>query len=269
VKRFLVAALLTLAPPAWAHPGVHERVDEVTREIAAHPDDAALYLQRAELLITHGAFAEARRDVRKARALAPSAEADLVEGMLEVEARRPTQAITALSRFLEERPDHAKGRVLRARAYVALGNPAAAVTDLDHAIAHAPTPRPELYVRRARLLTQMGQPDVALHGLDAAIATHGPLVVLVELAIEIETARSRHDAALAYLGRLPPKLRHSPLWQKRAGDLHLAAGRADEARLAYETALDALSKMPAARRRAPALAELDAELRAALASRPQ
>lgn len=260
-----LVALPLVSTAAYAHPGVHERVDEVSHEIAANPSDASLYVRRAELRVTHGDFRDARRDLKKARALDPELlEVDLVAGMLELEAGHPTRALPPLSRFLERQPHHSKARALRAEAHVATGALEEAVVDLDHAVAAMSPARPELYVRRAKLLVDLGKSDAALRGLEAAVAKAGPLVVLIDAAVTIEADRTRYDAAIGWVARLPEKLRASPQWQKRLGDLHLGAGRVDQARAAYDAALATLSELPVARRKAPAIRALEADVQSAL-----
>ena len=93
----------------------------------------------------------------------------------------------------------------------------------------------------------------------------GPIVALQLFAIEIELAGKRYDAALARLETLAAQSPRKEAWLAHRGDILEQAGRAPEARLAYEQALAAIESLPARHRTTGATAKLEAEIRAALA----
>lgn len=107
--------------------------------------------------------------------------------------------------------------------------------------------------------------DAGLRGIDEAIARLGPLVILIEFAIDIETGRGRHDAALARFASLPEALAGRPDWLARRGDVLHAAGRVHEASTAYADALAAIEGLSVKRRTVKVTVALEARLRRLLA----
>ena len=106
--------------------------------------------------------------------------------------------------------------------------------------------------------------DPALRGLDEGIARLGPLVSLVQYAIEVERAHGRPHAALERLDRLPDRVRRQPAWLAIRGDILQNLGDIQRARTAYQAGLDTIAAYPPARRNARATAELETRLRASL-----
>jgi tetratricopeptide (TPR) repeat protein len=258
------SAVIVLASPCWAHQQISLKLEELNAEIIAHPGDAALYVQRGELYRLDREWTLAEIDFRKAVNLTPD-DPDLQFhfGRLWFEAGRFEGARSALDAFVAARPDHIEGRVIRGRALGALGERLAAVADYDYVIAVLDPPEPEHYLQRARWLVAVGGThiDDALRGIDEAISRLGPLVTLIEFAIDVEAGRGRYDAALAQFAILPAGLAGHPNWLARRGDILRAAGRDREASATYASALAAIEGLSAKRRTAKAIVTLEARLR--------
>lgn len=265
------AAMLWLAAhpsPAVSHADLLERIRHLDGQILVAPEDARLFLKRANLHRVHMSWLAALADVDQARRLAPAlSEADFREAQIRFDRGEIAHARGLLDRYLEREPQSADGRVLRAKALKALDEPAGAIQDLDFAIAGISRPSPDLYLERARILRSLGssEADRLLGGLDEALDRLGPVVVLVDLAIDVEVARNRAEAALAWLDRLPMKLLATPKWQVRRGGILTAAGREDEARRVYARALTEIEAMSVEKRSRPNLRSLEARLRELLA----
>jgi hypothetical protein len=118
----------------------------------------------------------------------------------------------------------------------------------------------EPYLFRAKLLRELGRTDEALASVDAGIEALGVMVVLVEFAIEAELDRGHTQSALDRLASLPERVRHSPHWLERTGDILHTANRDAEAIVFYVAARAVLESLPAARRNAPAMAAVGAQL---------
>jgi predicted negative regulator of RcsB-dependent stress response len=113
-------------------------------------------------------------------------------------------------------------------------------------------PDPDYYLERAQAQAAAGpvSVDASLRGLDEGLALLGPVVSLQLAAIDLAVNAKRYDAALARLDRI---LEHAPRkeeWLARRGDILRAAGRRDEAHLAYQAALSAIVMLPAERQTA-------------------
>lgn len=256
---------------AGAHGPIHEQIAALTDRITEDPQNAALYLKRGELHSHHLDWPAALADYERAAQLDPTlAAVDFARGRTLLQAGRPTEARSALDRFLAKHPDHAEGLATRARVLVSLGHGLAAGADYTRAIAAAERldrPNPEYYLERARALAAEGgdHADEALRGLDEGVRRLGPLMVLQLYAIDLELAGKRYDAALARLDTLAAQSPRKEPWLARRGEILEQAGRAAQARLAYEQALAAIESLPARHRQTEATARLEARIRAALA----
>ncbi len=270
-QRWGLLALLTALMAAWwavpitlhAHAAIDARLAGVDERIAAAPRNGELYLKRAELHRLHQDWAAALADYQRAEKLAPDLEVVFYRGRMWLDAGRLDLAQSALDQFLRIKPDHASGLRVRAQVLAQRGEPLAAAADLDKAITRFEAPMPDLYLERARLLAAAGTAhiDRALRGLDEGIARFGPVVTLIQFAVDLESKRGQSDAALTYIDMLPPRVKDLPLWMARRGDVLLAAGRPEEARNAYAAALAAIERLPNQRRSAPAMVTLENRLR--------
>ena len=273
----VVAVLLAFCWSSWsparaaAHGAIDEQITTLASQIEEDPQNAALYLKRGELHSYHRDWDAAMADYDRAAQLDPTlAGVDLARGKTLLQAGSPSPAKSALDRFLAKHPEHAGALATRARVLVILGQRLAAAADYTRAIAAAERldrPNPEYYLERARALAAEGGGHVAqaLHGLDEGVKRLGPIVALQLFAIEIELAGKRYNAALARLETLAAQSPRKEAWLAHRGDILKQAGRATEARLAYEQALAAIESLPARHRSIGATAKLEAEIRAALA----
>jgi tetratricopeptide (TPR) repeat protein len=263
-----LATTLALASPGRSHQEINLSLERLNAEIAEHPDQADLYVQRSDLNRLNREWALAETDLERALELTPD-DPDLQFhlGRLWFEAGDPARARPALDRFVAARPDNVEALVIRGRVLGALDQRLAAAADYDRVIARLDPPEPEHYLQRARWLIAEGntQADVALDGIDEAIARLGPLVTLIAFAVEVENRRGRYDAALARFASLPAVLAGSPDWLARRGDVLGAAGRDREATAAYTDALAAIEALSAKRRTVKATVALEARLRRLLA----
>ncbi len=247
-----------------AHPEIEEALVRLNGEIAASPANPDLYLDRGALYAQHAEWITAEANYLLAAELAPThPRLARLRGALALSTRDARAAIAFLDTALAHSPRDGEALVLRARAHVALGVRSAAITDLTTALATLATPPPELFLERAALLPAAD----ALRSLDEAIVRIGPAVSLHLRALALEESLGRVDAALARLATLAVQSERQETWLKRRGDLLARAGRHDEARAAYATALAAISALPDWLRTGPDTVQLTSELRQLAASR--
>jgi predicted Zn-dependent protease len=262
---------LALIAPALAHEAIDRQIADLDARIAAHPGDASLYLVRGERHRVHADWNAAARDYRRAREIDPGLDAvDLCFGRLHLEGGDPARAVRSLDRFLQRHPGHPDALAVRARALARLGRNLDAAHDLTQAIearrATGP-PDPDLFLERARLLAGAPEPRLedALRGLDEGLRTLGPVVGLGFYAIDLEMRLGRFDAALHRLDRLAAMSPRKESYLVRRAAIFEAAARPDEARRAYEDALAAIAALPAERRGARAVHDLETTARSGLA----
>ena len=243
----------------------------VSQEIQQRPRDPDLYYRRAELYRRHGDFDHSWSDLETAQKFATNmAILDLSRGLLLSDAKWPASAKLYLDRFLGHEPKHVPGLAARARVQLQLTNRDAAAQDFTLAILHSETPQPELYIERAQALaseTGVGLKD-ALQGLDEGLKRLGPIITLQLHAIDLELRLKQTNAAVARLDGIIAQSPRKETWCARKGEILQSAGRSAEAKAAFGEALSHLAKLPAARRNAPAIRELESRIQAALKALP-
>lgn len=247
-----------------AHGDPHLEIEKVSRQIQAKPT-AALYLKRGELQREHGDFHQALSDYQIAEELDPAMDMVLFyRGKALFESGRHTPARAALDQFLEKKPDHGEGYLIRARVLTALKDHASATKDHDRSIEFSKEPRPEQFVERALALEQAGDPNAAIQGLDAGMERLGPIWTLQSVVIEIEVRDQRYDSALKRLDRLIGEAQRKESWQALRAEILVKAGRGDEARQAYQDSLASIEALPPRLRSLKATQELEKKIRTAV-----
>ena len=258
-------AVLGWAALLHAHPDVEDALARLNPLIAAAPDNAALYLQRAELYARHEEWMAAEANYLRAAELAPALPGlARARGALALASGNLAEARAHFDAAIRANPADAEALILRGRVRAAQKANAAALADYDAALPHLAAPRPEFFLARAALHES---PADAIRSLDEAIARLGPVVTLELRALELEEKAGRFDAALARIDRVAAQSERKEAWLKRRGDLLVRAGRSPEANAAYAAALAAIADLPDWLQRSPDTARLLAELRQLTASR--
>lgn len=262
-RAVLCLALAALPGVARAHGDVHHRIEVLDRELADHPNDAALLVERGALYATDEDWPRAVRDFEQARELDP-AQAGLDERLANalLQVGEPERAAALLDDLVDREPRSAEAHLLRARTHARVGRFQDADADFAEAIALAPKPSPRMYLDRVDVVLEQGpsRADSAIAVLESAFERLGPLIGFVERATEIEAARGRPDEALAWIERLPEAARTAPDWRLRRATILEAKGSRAEAAREVEAGLAAIDALPASRRDTEALQALRAEL---------
>jgi tetratricopeptide (TPR) repeat protein len=267
-STLLVIALFAVLPHRLrAHGDLHLQITQVTEQLAKDPRNAELYLRRGELHRSHQDWDDAQADYDRAISLDPGLTiVDFTRGRMFLEAGWLNSAKVSLDRFLRQHTNHVEALVTRARTLVKLKQALDAARDYTAAIQRTPSGRPELYIERAQALSAEGETHYAeaLRGLDEGIQNLGALVTLQLYAIDLELKRRNFDAALDRLEKISAQSPRKETWLARRGEILQQAGRNDEARNAYQNALNAMATLPPARRNVPAMLELEKRIKAAL-----
>ena len=253
----LALAVVSSGPTqrAFAHEGLHDRIERVNLEIEQHPTEARLFVERAELHRQSASWAPALEDLARASGLTNAdTELELVRGRLMFDMRWYESARKALERFLQRNPNHVVAHEANSRVFEALGEFQMAAESWTQAIRLSRVALPEMYVARANCVSKTGadRTSEALAGLEEGFRKLGRITSLHLCALDIELAAGQHDAALARIEELLVVATRKDLWLAKRGDVLSAAGRAVEARRAYEDSLRAISRLLPKRRRARA-----------------
>lgn len=245
----LVSLVLALAAsPVRGHVGLDELQFEVEEEVAQYPDDPQSHLAASRLHEELREWDAALASLDKAAE--HGADVDvlaMIRGRVLLAAGRPRLAKRELDKLLRRRPDAYAAFLERGRAWAKLGNHDQAAADLGQAIAHLPRPTPEQVIERRDLLVAAGRPEDAVRALDDGMTRIGRVPSLQLAAVDLEVGLQRFDAALGRLDELLARTPGNPVWVARRGDILTQAGRPDDARIAYSTALRLIEARPAGR----------------------
>lgn len=262
----LLSLALAAASALHAHGDDQLLIEALTEELAKKPD-ADLFIRRGELHRHHQEWTKAEADLIAAAKLDPSLTlVDFFRARVLLEAGAPQRAFPFIERYQKSAPDEPEGWYLRGEIAHTLGRSAEAAAHYADGIRRAPNPRPEHFLRRARILASITprDPVQVLAALDEGIARLGPVISLVDYAIELEIEARNIDAALARIDRAMANLPRRERWLVRRGDLLVKAGRTPEAVAAYRAALAAIEELPERYRDTVPMEKLAADARASL-----
>lgn len=237
-----------LAAPLALHAHGDDQVliDALTGELAKKPE-ADLLIRRGELFRHHQEWAKAEADFVLAAKLDPQLTLiDFFLARVLLESGAPAKAQPLIERYIDRAPDEPEGWFLRGEIAYALGKTEDAAQHYIDGIRHSPNPRPEHFLRRARILASAPEPDRArvLAATDEGIARLGPVISLVDYAITLELEASNYDAALQRIAAAMDNMPRRERWLVRQGDILVKCGRTPEAIAAYRAALTAIEELP-------------------------
>ncbi|MFQ5652365.1 MAG: tetratricopeptide repeat protein [bacterium] len=253
---------------AQGHGAIHEQIVEITEQIEKDSTDALLYLKRGELYRYHREWDAALADYERAARLDPELdEIDLGRGKTMYQAGWYDRAKPVLDRFLAKQPGNVEALLTRGRVLTHLGGNLAAAEDFTQAIRHASEPTPEVYIERARALSNAGRDHIpdAIRGLDEGLARLGQIVTLQLYAIELNLNLGDTDAALQRLELISQQAPRKEKWLFRRGEILRQAGRLQAARDSFVQALDLIASLAPRVRNLKTTAVLEGRIRAALA----
>ena len=268
--RLLVCTTLSFPMFTTAHIGVHEEIDELSRNIRENSGNPQLYISRGEGYRIDGHWDSAIADFSKALVIdSGNVAAETGLGRTYLDQGNPGQAIVHLNRALARKTGDVQALILRAKANAGIGNPLIAAADYTHAIEQfrgQQKPLPGYYLQRAQNYAAAGDPyiDAALEGLDEGINVLGNIRTLELYAVELETRRGNVDAALARLDSILAGAVRKEFLLLQRGDVQSAAGRKDAAVTDYRAALAAIDALPPQRRHTRSVRQLKADLGARL-----
>ncbi len=261
----VLPALVLLSLPGFvsAHGNLDEAIDAVSSTIKGSPNDADLFLRRAELHRMHQDWDAAERDYTQVNRLAPESEgAKLGLAELRVAQGREEDALQLLDEVLEKCPSHAFARSLRAALREKRGD--WKLADEDLAAATESSPEFHYATKRAELLERHGQAEAAARCLDEASFARGGVALLDQQALAIEERAGHTGAALRRLDGLIAREPRPDIWLARKARLLDRSGRKQEARIVWRQAATAFESVPPDKRGSKANRELASEIGARL-----
>jgi predicted Zn-dependent protease len=261
-----LAVVVVSGGVAAGHGALDERLERVSGQIAAAPEDGRLHLQRANLLREHEDWSMALEACERAAALDPGLAVDPLRARILLESGRPGDALPLLDKVLLSRPDETECRVWRARAHRLLGHAAAAADDFRKALDRCAAPQPDLVQEAADTLAAEGASQEAVAVLDAGMAKIGVVPALMLRAIDLEVAAGSFPAALARIDRMQASGPRPEPWMAKRAAVLAVAGRTAESQAAWTALVTHLGGLPDAERGSNAMSRLREQAEQALAA---
>lgn len=250
-----------------AHGTFHDLMIDVNRKIEAQPDDASLYLRRADIYLEHEEWQPCLIEIERVERMAPGAfPTDLTRGRALALAGRWELSKLSLDAFLESHADHPFGLLERARAFNALKQDTECLADYRKALATMPHPEPDLFHEVAEALWQRHQRDEAVQVLDRGIKQLGNVPQLVVKAMEREVETRRFDHALTRVAVLQASMPRPEPWMARRASILAQAGRMEESTQAWQDLLKHISALPNLERGSNAMCLLMEQAQTAVSS---
>jgi predicted Zn-dependent protease len=272
LSQALALAMLCFPSFSSAHVSTHEQIERLSRIIDQDPGNPQLYVSRGEAYRLHGNRDSAITDFKKALDIdSGNVGAQTGLGQTYVDQGIPQQAIVVLNLALSREPGNVRALTIRAQANTAAGKPLKAAVDYIRAIEQFREhgkPLPGYYLECARAYVSAGGRYVerALQCLDEGVEALGHVRALELYAVELETGRGNHDAALVRLDSILARAARKEFLLLQRGDILTAAGRTTAATQEYLAAQRAVDALPPQRRLTQSVDQLQSDLTARLAS---
>jgi predicted Zn-dependent protease len=261
-----VVGVLWLSPAAaLAHGAYHDVVREVTALLEKTPSDPALHFRLAKAHQEHGECALALRALARVDELAPGKfSTAFVRGLALIDGQHWENARVVLDGVLRAEPEHAGALAARARVLIELKATQLAIADHRKATELSKEVGAEFFTSWAETLRRHGQLAEAVRTVREGISRAATDPALLSLAVDLEMEAGEFDAALPRLDVLQKLWPRPEPWMVRRAQLLIAAGRAAEARKAWEELRAHILSLPNLERATPHLTETLAQAEKAL-----
>ncbi|MCA8943531.1 MAG: metallophosphoesterase family protein, partial [Planctomycetes bacterium] len=166
--------------------------------------------------------------------------------------------LTSFDRCLECEALGARAIWLAGTACAAIGEFERAEFEMSRAMAAMSRRTPSHYLARAAVQRQLsnGGVDRAVDGIDAGMLELGPIVTLVDRAVELEIARGRHAEALTRIDSVIRRLTRRASWLARRAEVLEHLERPLEAAATRRAAVSEIDALPPRHRDSRATREL-------------
>ena len=207
------------------------RIRMLEVEGGAPGSDAGSLMQRILLLQQRGDTEAAAAVLQRLRVVQPDLPLNFIEGVLLFERGEHIAAQRLLSEALKSEPMSFWALYYRAQSAAEQGNLAAAVEDYQRLFQLQSDLSPGYYLTVVDWLVERDERglDEAITLLDTRMEEVGHLSVLLQRAIELETARGNIASAIDRSALFDARIRAAPEWKLRLAELLLKADRPEEA----------------------------------------
>lgn len=258
---FSLLSLILSSSPLHAHGSSHDRLHQIQHAINNNPEteNARLYIKRGHIHRDAEQWVLAENNYRQALHINPSLHESLY-GLAETYLRRKScqKADATINAYLAHIPTSSLGHIVKAKIAACLSRIESAITHYNKAISLDKKASPTTYIERSKLIQQLKpfRYESLIKSLEDGIKKHGPLVMYIELLVNISIKNNAPLQSKMWINQLPKPLLNTPKWQVKQGDIARLTGDQDTSNRYYNEAIDTINALPAARKNAPAIIEL-------------
>ena len=257
-----------VAPVAFAEDDILEAMEAVNRKLAETPNDPVLLVQRSQLYTLKAQYDLAIADLNQADQLSGLPTLQYEKAKLFLTAGWNETGLEHANRYVASNPNDYQGYLVRARLLAKLDRLPDSAKDYFQVLDKNRDAALDVFIEGARALTTESGEHLpqALKILEQGIARIGPVITLQSAALEAEIRQNSWDAALARVDKITQQMPRKDSWLAKRGDILVKAGRYDEARQAYQSALDAIAKLNPNQRRHPDTVAMEKQLKELVAT---
>ena len=208
-----------LSGSLMAHPKASARFNHLNEQITAHPNNQALYLQRAWLFIMATHYDEAKTDLQHADEFGPSMHSRYYNGLIHNQQQQYLQALSYFNQALAVQANNTSVLNSRAQAYIGLNNHSAALSDYRKILQYTPAPQPSHYLDTAKLVLSISDYQQALSVIDEGILRLGLNPQLQQYAVGICVEYNDNRQALTRHESLATIMHNNPTWYVEYAEL--------------------------------------------------
>jgi tetratricopeptide (TPR) repeat protein len=264
IRKSILILLFLMPVTAWSHGDLHDRIDDVSMQLADDKQKPELYLKRGKLYLQDGNFHEALHDFRKSLKLDPAlhvvhyhlGEAYLAMGRSDAAEQHTRLFLKSLGP--ETYGGLSRGYDLLGKIYQKRNKYLDAAKAYEQSLQNNTQPAPIDYLQAAEAYVKSGQKyqQQAIRLLDQGIDRLGPVVTLQEAAIELEMLSGSYDAALARVETFRSQGISEPNICYRQASIMSTARRFEEAQKYYKKSLTEIENLPAHRQASKSVQKL-------------
>lgn len=176
--RLLLFVLILTPLSALSHPDHESRISRLSEAITNNPDEAKLYLARAELRSRHGEFSLAEQDFLKVEALHPSVELQVALGHHYLRSGDIIRAEAAYDRAVTLQSNSAAAWLGKAKVAVQRNDDSAALLAYEKYFSIEDNPQPGYFLGAATALAE-SHPEAAIRIIRLGVSQLGEIPSLV------------------------------------------------------------------------------------------
>lgn len=265
---FIFCILLMQTIDLYAHGDTHERIAVINKLLLEDPDNAQLYYKRACLYLDHNELTNALVDLDKSTELNSELHiAYFKKAELFYKLELFDEALNNVNQYLDTEKEKTEFALLtKARIYSKLSEFDKSIQIYKQVLKTDIPELPEVYFELVDVYLQLEKDAYsnAIECLEEGISKLGDLQSFHLKIISIHCQFDQIEKAVSYVDELVDRMPRKEAWYKLKGDILKDAGRAEEAMLEYNQALESINLLSEHRKNTGNMTKLKQEINIAI-----